>query len=119
MVARSSRSCASGTWRSSGSCSPTGRATRVLRAPSEFEDFGNSWTGADDRNLRHAIYAQDRWQITNRLTATLGIRYDYQRPHYEPSVRNPVLSEIFPAQKTEGQTLFTSHLVAARLGASY
>ena len=30
-----------------------------------------------------------------------------------------MLSEIFPAQKTEGQTLFTSHLVAPRLGASY
>ena len=84
-----------------------------------FGDFNSTWTPADDRNQHHALFVQDRWRATDRLTMTLGLRYDYQRPHYEASVRDPVLTEIFPANETAGKTLFTANKVAPRLGFAY
>jgi hypothetical protein len=84
-----------------------------------FETFGSSWTGADDRDKRHSLFFQDRWSPTARLTLTLGVRWDRQQPHYEASVRQPVLSTIFAAQSTPATTLLTSNKVVPRLGFSY
>ena len=84
-----------------------------------FESFGTSWTGADDRNKRHALFFQDRWSPNGRLTLTLGVRWDRQQPHYEASIRTPVLSTIFPAQTVPAATLLTSDKVVPRLGFSY
>jgi outer membrane receptor protein involved in Fe transport len=84
-----------------------------------FDNFGKTWTPANDRDMHHSLFAQDRWRMGDRLTLTLGLRYDYQRPHYEASIRDPVLTEIFPATDTSGKTLFTSNVVAPRVGASY
>ncbi|MEW6320951.1 MAG: carboxypeptidase regulatory-like domain-containing protein [Acidobacteriota bacterium] len=84
-----------------------------------FEDFGKGWTGADDRNRWLAVFAQDRWSPSPRLTLTLGVRFDRQEPHYEASVRKPQLSEIFPAATTEGRTLLTASHVSPRVGFSY
>ena len=84
-----------------------------------FESFGNSWVGADDRNQWHAFYAQDQWAMNQRLTVTLGVRVDRQRPHYQPGQRDPVLTEIFPQASVPGRTLLTNTNVAPRLGASY
>ncbi|MEW6322284.1 MAG: carboxypeptidase regulatory-like domain-containing protein [Acidobacteriota bacterium] len=83
-----------------------------------FDDFGRSWTGADDRNERYTLFVQDKWSPNNRLTLTLGVRYDRQRPHYQDSVRNPILSDIFPATTVPGRSLLTSNKVAPRLGVS-
>lgn len=84
-----------------------------------FESFGSDWTGADDRNKRHAIFFQDRWSPTGRLTLTLGIRWDRQQPHYEASIRKAVLDAIFPAQTVPAATLLTSDKIVPRLGFSY
>jgi hypothetical protein len=84
-----------------------------------FESFGKNWTGADDRDLHHSLYVQDRWSPTSRLTVTLGVRYDRQRPHYRDAVRHPVLADIFPAFTSPGRSLLTSNKAVARLGASY
>lgn len=85
----------------------------------EFADLGSGWTGPDNRNMRHAVFFQDRWSATNRMTVTLGVRYDRQRPHYEDSVRSPILTEIFAAQTTARTSLLTSNNVVPRLGVSY
>lgn len=84
-----------------------------------FATFGTDWTGADDRNERTTLFFQDRWSPNNRLTLNLGIRYDRQRPHYEASIRRPLLTEVFQSQDTPATTLLTSTKVVPRLGVSY
>ena len=64
-----------------------------------FETFGTGWTGPDDRNKRLAIFVQDRWALTDRLTLTLGLRYDRQQP---------VLSVSGPRSRADGN-LRTAH----------
>lgn len=85
----------------------------------DFADFGTGWTGADDRNKRHALFFQDRWSPTSRLTLTLGVRWDRQQPHYESSIRKAALTAVFPAQTVPAATLLTSDQVVPRLGLSY
>jgi hypothetical protein len=84
-----------------------------------FASFGRDWTGADDRNERVALFVQDRWSPHRRLTLTLGVRYDRQRPHYQDSIRKPVLSEIFPETVVPGRTLLVSNKVVPRIGVAY
>lgn len=84
-----------------------------------FESFGTSWVGADDRNQWHAFFAQDRWAMSSRLSVTLGLRVDRQRPHYQPGRRDPVLTEIFSPTSVPGRTLLTATDVAPRVGVSY
>ncbi len=84
-----------------------------------FETFGSGWTGPDDRNKRLALFAQDRWSATDRLTITLGVRFDRQQPYYAASVRDPILTEIFQPTRTEETVLLTSNKVVPRLGVSY
>ena len=84
-----------------------------------FETFGTGWTGPDDRNKRLAIFVQDRWALTDRLTLTLGLRYDRQQPYYPAAIRDPVLTEIFEPHSTEETVLLTSNKVVPRLGVAY
>src|SRR5581483_4649771 len=58
--------------------------------------LGSGWTGADNRDRRLALFLQDRWTVNSRITITAGVRYDRQRPYYEPSTNAPVLSDVFP-----------------------
>jgi hypothetical protein len=84
----------------------------------DVSSFG-TWTGADDRNKRHALFIQDRWSPTNRLTINVGVRYDRQQPHYQPSIRKPALTAIFPEQTVPGRTILTSDKVMPRIGFTY
>ena len=40
-------------------------------------------TTAGMRYRRYALFAQDSWRITNSLTLSYGLRYDYDSPGYE------------------------------------
>ncbi|HJZ72734.1 MAG TPA: carboxypeptidase regulatory-like domain-containing protein [Vicinamibacterales bacterium] len=77
------------------------------------------WTGADNRNRRLALFLQDRWAITPRVTVTAGLRYDRQRPYYRDSTLKPVLSDVFAAATIPGATLLERNTVAPRLGVSF
>jgi hypothetical protein len=94
--------------------------------------LGSTWKGANDRNLRNALYFQDRWNPNNRTTLTMGVRWDYQKPYYLEGVRDPLVKDILPAaagslagqpmftgKTTPGQTIFTRNSLAPRLGVSY
>jgi carboxypeptidase family protein/TonB-dependent receptor-like protein len=81
--------------------------------------LGRDWTGADNRNRRVALYAQDRWTISGRVTVTAGVRYDRQRPYYLDGTRKPLLADVFPAAATPGRTLIVRNNVAPRLGISW
>lgn len=78
-----------------------------------------TWTGAENRNRRVALFAQDRWSITNRITLTVGVRYDRQRPYYLESRREPVLTGTFQSVDIPGRSLLVRHAVAPRIGLSW
>lgn len=84
-----------------------------------FESFTKDWTGNDDRNMRHAAYFQDRWSPIGRITLTLGLRYERQRPHYEASTRKPILTEVFDAFTSPARTLLVRHTLMPRAGISW
>jgi hypothetical protein len=83
------------------------------------EDLGRTWTGADDRDRLMAGYLQDRWAPTKRLTATLGVRSEFQNPSYGVGRRDPLLTEIFPTTSTPARSLLSRANVGPRLGISY
>jgi carboxypeptidase family protein len=78
----------------------------------------SAWTGADNRNRREAIFVQDRWTATSRVTLTAGVRYDRQRPYYKESTLAPTLGNIFQAATIPGATLLVRDTVAPRVGIS-
>jgi hypothetical protein len=41
-----------------------------------------------NNTLYHALFLQDDWRVTDRLTINLGIRYDYEAPTTEEEHRN-------------------------------
>ncbi|MEZ5419996.1 MAG: TonB-dependent receptor [Vicinamibacterales bacterium] len=83
-------------------------------------DFGSGWTGADDRNTRFAAFIQDRWSINQKLSLSLGLRLDQQKPNYKDAVRNPVLAAIFPPTNRAGQDApGPQTMVVPRIGISY
>ncbi|HSL20647.1 MAG TPA: TonB-dependent receptor [Vicinamibacterales bacterium] len=84
-----------------------------------FESFGTDWTGNDDRNMRHAAYLQDRWSPNSRVTLTLGLRYERQRPHYEASIRKPLLTEVFEAFTSPAKTVLVRNTWMPRAGVSW
>jgi hypothetical protein len=84
-----------------------------------FETYGQDWTGPDNRNERYSLFAQDRWSPLDRLTVTIGLRWDRQRPYYEASIRKPLLTDLFPEQTVAARSFFTRDTVAPRLGVAY
>ncbi len=84
-----------------------------------FESFGKDWTGNDDRNVRQAVYVQDRWAPTSRITVTVGLRYERQRPHYEASIRKPILTEVFESFTSPAKTVLVRNTVMPRAGVSW
>jgi len=96
-----------------------GRADQI-----QLFNFGNpatlrtEWTGADNRNRRLALFLQDRWAITTRVTVTAGVRYDHQRPYYKESTLKPTLSDVFAAATIPGATLLERNTVVPRIGVS-
>jgi len=84
-----------------------------------FESFGTEWTGNDDRNMRQAAYVQDRWSPNSRVTLTLGLRFERQRPHYEASIRKPLLTEVFPEFISPARTLLVRNTLMPRAGVSW
>ncbi len=58
-----------------------GVATLLLGTPSSGSINYNANVAA--QSLYNAVYVQDNWRATNRLTLNLGLRYDYQTPYTE------------------------------------
>ena len=60
-------------------------------------EFGAPLPGSPDRNItsknkQYGIYFQDDWQVNDKLTLNLGLRYDYERsPGFENYVTRPDL----------------------------
>ncbi|MFZ5637180.1 MAG: TonB-dependent receptor [Pseudomonadota bacterium] len=60
-------------------------------------EFGAQLPGSPDRDIRstnkqYGIYLQDDWEVNEKLTLNLGLRYDYERsPGFENYVTRPDL----------------------------
>jgi len=59
-----------------------------------YTSYQQSFGLATDRFgvFNYAVFAQDQWKVSRRLTATLGLRYDYQRLP-KPLFPNPAIPE--------------------------
>jgi Carboxypeptidase regulatory-like domain len=89
--------------------------------------YGKDWTVGPTLDTHYAGYVQDRWAPSNRLTVTLGVRFDSQALGYGEAIRKPLITDvapdgvrIFPASTTvASHTFFTNVNVAPRLGVTY
>ena len=84
--------------------------------------FGSSGTmpigsGVEMQNFYSALYAQDDFRLTSRLTLNLGVRYDYESPYkdrrdelnyFDPNVVSPARNPSFPGL-TGGLVFANSH----------
>jgi outer membrane receptor protein involved in Fe transport len=81
-------------------------------------NIGGAWTIPINGDHKAALYAQDRWTLSSKITATLGVRYDRQQPYYTSSKTDPILTELYSPAAVPGVVLFTRNNVAPRLGVS-
>jgi outer membrane receptor protein involved in Fe transport len=65
------------------SASGLGMATFLLGMPSEF-DRAILEGVPEERQTRAGLYVQDIWRVTPKLTASLGLRWDYLSPVTSP-----------------------------------
>jgi outer membrane receptor protein involved in Fe transport len=86
-----------------------------LGDPATLKD---TWTIPGDNDKRVALYLQDRWSMSSRVTLTAGLRYDRQEPYYTEGKRDPILTEFFEAQTFPQTTLITRNTFAPRIGVS-
>ncbi|MGH9161353.1 MAG: TonB-dependent receptor domain-containing protein, partial [Vicinamibacteraceae bacterium] len=81
--------------------SPTSSSGNAVNAMADFL-LGQVKTGVYDlpqpmtgrRNYNVALYAQDDWRVTPRLTVNMGLRYEYESPMW---VDNDIYSRLDPA----------------------
>src|SRR5262245_20940450 len=83
---------------------PTGR-----NWSSYSQSFG--LVGANFSTMNLALFAQDGWRLTRRLTANYGVRYDYQQ-NPKPQAPNPAIPETQSINSWKGG-------VGPRVGAAY
>ncbi len=58
----------------------------LLGLPDEYIQYGSA--PSNIRSKSYAGYAQDEWHASNRLTLTLGIRYEYSQPKLDTQGRS-------------------------------
>jgi len=85
-----------------------------------LDPTGRNWTrfeqnfglvGATFATNNVALYAQDGWRLTRRLTANYGVRYDYQQ-NPKPQAPNPAIPETQQITSWKGG-------IGPRVGAAY
>src|SRR6185437_8267203 len=108
---------------------PAGEVYRLRFADvGPASSYASAWTTAANIDKHYSGYAQDRWAPTNRLTVSLGVRFDYQDVGYSSANRTPVISDISPVDQTQifpastsitGASFFKNTNIAPRIGVSY
>ncbi|MPZ16817.1 MAG: hypothetical protein GEV06_02700 [Luteitalea sp.] len=98
--------------------------------PSEVE-FYNTPNESDNRVNAFAVYLNDNWRISDRVTLNLGLRLDRYRDFWPDQLVTPEgvpalagtsderLMELFSEQQVPGETVSRSTTVAPRVGLAY
>ena len=74
---------------------------------------------SDNHNRHHAVFIQDTWRPTGRLSLNLGVRYEQQRTYFLDAVSDPFLVDFFPAGTTAGRANVVWNTWAPRLGLTF
>jgi hypothetical protein len=104
-------------------------------------DYGTGWNASPNTDQHYAGYIQDRWAPNNRLSISLGVRFDFQRVGYADGSRKPTVTDstlgvqsvvcagqaalcdggaIFPASTPVAAATFLNNTdIAPRVGFSY
>lgn len=80
-------------------------------------DLVNTPTKSDNRVQNFGLYAQDRWNIGNRLTLNIGVRYEYK--HLYIAEQSAPAGTYVPARSTPETPLITWNNVVPRIGVAY
>ena len=68
----------------------------LIGAPDFYYQSANSFNAV--RGKQYYLYGQDEWKLRPNLTLTLGLRYEYNQPKWDPQRRNPMF--IYGDQST-------------------
>ena len=71
-----------------------GLASFVVGDPSQFGRYVSTSTNAKEFQKRDFFYGQDTWRVTPRLTANLGLRYEYYSPEAVNGKGNGALMDL-------------------------
>lgn len=58
----------------------------LLGAPDYFDQYPKGFSAV--RSHQHSAFVQDEWRATSRLVLTIGLRYEYSTPKWDPEHRN-------------------------------
>ena len=58
----------------------------LLGLPNAFSQWPNAFSAAHGKE--YAIFGQDEWKVRPNFTLTLGLRYEYDTPKFDPQKRN-------------------------------
>src|SRR5262245_18110079 len=77
----------------------------------------NSPLEAKGKEIVFGTYVKDTWQVGNRLTFNLGVRYDQYRVYYKDQEK--AASQFAAAQSVEGRDVLKWKKVVPRVGVAY
>ncbi|MGH9334884.1 MAG: TonB-dependent receptor, partial [Vicinamibacteria bacterium] len=90
---------------------------RTRNGVPDSADLANTPLSTNNQVRDLGIFAQDRWQIGQRLTLNAGVRYDYKNVFIPP--QSAPAGTWVPARETDEIPVITWHNVVPRLGVAY
>ncbi|HTY83112.1 MAG TPA: TonB-dependent receptor [Silvibacterium sp.] len=87
---------------SNGTTGGLGFATLVLGQSTQFGRYVSTSTDAKEFQRRLYFYGQDTWRITPKLTANLGLRYEFYSPESVNGPMNGALMQMNDDTNTDG-----------------
>ena len=85
----------SGPLSSGGIGSGNDLADFLFGLPNAFTQWPNAFSSAHGH--QYTVFAQDEWKVRPNFTLTLGLRYEYNTPKFDPQQRNYM---IIPGQQS-------------------